>query len=182
MKAKRDLFTNEVLNKECVAVNGSRVQFDELGRVKASPRVSNIGYVKSVDLGYLQTQSNKLLGGRFKSTKTETVKAPFYFYMIADKVPADKVVDMIFKRLFYIVKHDGKTATMKSVNYCDFASYGALWKKYAKENHISYKIYRVDTISDTTMLCNAKNGNPQHKLSDLRNERKTWKTACHTDN
>ena len=181
MKAKRDLFTNEVLTTEFVAVNGSRVQFDELGRVKASPRVSNVGYVKTTDLGYLQAQSNKLLGGRFKATKTETVKAPFYFYMVADNVPADKVVDMIFKRLFFVIKHDGKTATMKSVNYCDFASYGNLWKKYAEQNNISYKVYRVDTLTDETILCDI-DGNPQHKLSDLRNERKTWTTACKTNN
>ena len=181
MRNKKDLFTNETLTNEYVAVNGSRVQFDELGRVKSSPRVSNIGYVKTTDLGYLQVQSQKLLGGRFKATKTETVKAPFYFYMVADNVPADKVIDMIFKRLFYIVKHDKKTATMKSVNYCDFASYGALWKRFADENKIHYQIFRVDTENDTTTLCDI-NGNIQHELSDLRNERKTWTTACHTDN
>ena len=181
MKNKKDLFTNEVLNKECVAVHGSRVQFDELGRVKASPRTSNIGYVKSIDLGYLQTQSNKLLGGRFKATKTETVKSPYYFYMIADKVPSEKIIDMIFKRLFFIIKHDENSATMKSVCYCDLASYGNLFKKYAIENGIDYKVYRVDTITDETILCDI-DGNPQHVLSDLRNERKTWTTACHTNN
>lgn len=181
MKAKRDLFTDEVLNKECVAVHGSRVQFDELGRVKASPRVSNIGYVKSIELGYLQIQSNKLLGGRFKATKTETVKSPYYFYMIADNVPTNKVIDMIFKRLFFIIKHDETSATMKSVCYCDLASYGNLFKKYAIENGIQYNVYRVDTITDETILCDI-DGNPQHKLSDLRNERKTWTTACKTNN
>lgn len=180
MKNKKDLFTDEVL-KEGVAVNGSRVQFDELGRVKASPRVSNIGYVKSADLGYLQIQSQKLLGGRFKATKTETVKAPYYFYMVADKVPADKVVDMIFKRLFFIVKHDKTSATMKSVNFCDFASYGNLWKKYAEQNEIHYIIYRVDMDTDKTMVCDIQ-GNPQHELSELRNEKKTWLSACKTDN
>lgn len=181
MKAKRDLFTDEVLNKECVAVHGSRVQFDELGRVKASPRVSNIGYVKSIDLGYLQIQSQKLLGGKFKATKTETVKSPYYFYMIADKVPSKKIIDMIFKRLFYIVKHDETTATMKSVSFCDFASYGNLWKRYAEQNGIHYTIYRVDMETDKTMVCDIQ-GNPQHELSDLRNERKTWTSACHTNN
>ena len=181
MKNKKDLFTNEVLNKECVAVHGSRVQFDELGRVKASPRTSNIGYVKSIDLGYLQIQSQKLLGGRFKATKTETVKSPYYFYMIADKVPSEKIIDMIFKRLFFIIKHDENSATMKSVCYCDLASYGNLFKKYAIENGIDYKVYRVDTITDETILCDI-DGNPQHVLSDLRNERKTWSSACHTNN
>lgn len=181
MRNKKDLFTDEVLTNEYVAVNGSRVQFDELGRVKASPRVSNIGYVKSTDLGYLQVQSQKLLGGRFKSTKTETVKSPYYFYMIANNVPTSKVIDMIFKRLFFIIKHDETSATMKSVNYCDLASYGALWKKYADENKISYKVYRVDTLTDEIMLCDI-DGNPQHKLSELRNERKTWTTACKTNN
>lgn len=181
MRSKRDLFTDEILTTECAAVNGSRVQFDELGRVKASPRVSNIGYVKTTDLGYLQVQSQKLLGGRFKATKTETVKAPFYFYMVADNVPAEKVVDMIFKRLFYIVKHDENSATMKSVNYCDFASYGALWKKYAEQNGIHYTIYRVDMDTDKTIVCDI-NGNIQHELSDLRNEKNTWTTACKTNN
>lgn len=181
MRNKKDLFTNETLTNNFVAVKGSRVVFDELGRAKASPRVSNTGYVKTTDLGYLQVQSNKLLGGRFKATKTETVKAPFYFYMVADNVPADKVVDMIFKRLFYIIKHDEKTATMKSVNFCDFASYGVLWKKYAEQNGIHYTIYRVDTETDDTMLCDV-DGNPQHKLSELRNERKTWASACKTNN
>lgn len=181
MRNKKDLFTNEILTSDFVAVNGSRVQFDEIGRVKASPRISNIGYVKSTDLGYLQIQSQKLLGGRFKATKTETVKAPFYFYMIADNVPAEKVVDMIFKRLFYIVKHDETSATMKSVNYCDFASYGNLWKRYAEQNGIHYTVYRVDTLTDEIILCDV-DGNPQHKLSELRNERKTWTTACKTNN
>lgn len=183
MRNKKDLFTNEILTSEYVAVNGSRVQFDELGRVKASPRTSNIGYVKSIDLGYLQIQSQKLLGGRFKATKTETVKSPYYFYMIADKVPSDseKIIDMIFKRLFYIVKHNENSAVMKSVNYCDLASYGNLFKKYAIENGIEYSVYRVDTLTDEVILCDI-DGNPQHKLSDLRNERRTWTTACHTNN
>lgn len=181
MKAKRDLFTNDVLTNNYVAVNGSRVQFDEIGRVKASPRISNIGYVKSTDLGYLQVQSNKLLGGRFKATKTETVKSPYYFYMIADKVPSEKIIDMIFKRLFFIIKHDENSATMKSVNYCDFASYGNLWKRYAEQNGIHYTVYRVDTETDKIMVCDI-NGNIQHELSDLRNAKNTWATACHTNN
>jgi hypothetical protein len=181
MKPRKDLFTDEVLTTDCVAVKGSRVQFDEIGRVKPAPRISNDAYIKSADLGYLQVQSQKLLGGRFKSTKTETVKSPYYFYMIADKVPSNMVVDMIFKRLFFVIKHDEKTATMKSVSYCDLASYGALWKQYADENGITYKIFRVDTENDTTMECDIK-GNIQHELSDLRNERKTWANACHTDN
>jgi hypothetical protein len=181
MKPRKDLFTDEVLTTDCVAVKGSRVQFDEIGRVKPAPRISNDAYIKSADLGYLQVQSQKLLGGRFKSTKTETVKSPYYFYMIADKVPSNMVVDMIFKRLFFVIKHDEKTAVMKSVNYCDLASYGALWKQYADANGITYKIFRVDTENDVTMECDIK-GNIQHELSDLRNERKTWNSACHTDN
>ena len=181
MKNKKDLFTDEVLTRDYVAVHGSRVQFDGLGRVKASPRVSNIGYIKNMDLGYLQVQSQKLLAGRFKATKTETVKSPYYFYMIANNVPTSKVIDMIFKRLFFIIKHDENSAVMKSVNYCDLASYGNLFKKYATENKIEYSVYRVDTLTDEVILCDI-DGNPQHKLSDLRNERKTWNTACHTNN
>ena len=183
MKLKKDLFTDETLGNECVAVNGSRVQFDELGRVKASPRISNIGYVKSDDLGYLQIQSQKLLGGRFKSTKTKTVLAPVYFYIVATDVKKECVVDMIFKRLFYIVSHNGEeSATMMSVNFCDFASYGKRFKDYADANGIKYDILMVDNVKQKTFTVDKVTGNPQHELSDMRNSHRTWATACHTNN
>ena len=183
MKQKKDLFTNETLTNEAIAVNGSRVQFDELGRVKASPRISNIGYVKSDDLGYLQIQSQKLLGGHFKSTKTKTVLAPVYFYIVAQDVKKECVVDMIFKRLFYIVSHKGEqSANMMSVYFCDFASYGKRWKDYADTNGINYDIIMVDNIKQKSFIADKTTGNPQHELSDMRNSHNTWLSACHTNN
>ena len=183
MKNKRDLFTNETLKNECVAVNGSRVQFDELGRAKASPRISNIGYLKTDKLGYLQIQSQKLLGGRFKSTKTKTVIAPCFFYIVAKNVKKEYIVDMIFKRLFYIVSHNGEeSATMMSVNFCDFASFGKRWQDYADANGIKYDILMVDNVKQKTFVVDKVTGNPQHELSDMRNSHRTWATACHTNN
>jgi hypothetical protein len=183
---------NELKKGEGVAVYASKVIFDENGRVKASPRVSNLGRIETDDIGFIARASQKLLGGRMTATDTETGKSPIYFEIVS-VMKRDKglqsIIDMIVKRLSYIIKYDDNLITFKSVKFTDLASYGKRFLTHATKTGLEITYIVNDTNTGLSYEMPAeyveriyKGENIQHILSDIRNTYKTWSSACHTDN